>query len=130
MFRFFKKKKQVPQHIFKMYDIRGLADEELSSDVMRKIGQSYGTVCLNKDVHQLVVASDARLSSPELKGALIDGLLSTGCTAIDVGNGPNSGDVFCHTLFGHQYRTDGHRKSQPAGVQRCQNGSVRAIPLW
>ena len=88
MFRFFKKKKQVPQHIFKMYDIRGLADEELSSDVMHKIGQSYGTVCLNNDVHQLVVASDARLSSPQLKDALIEGILSTGCNVIDVGTVP------------------------------------------
>ena len=78
----------VPEKIFREYDIRGLVDGELTSDVIYQIGQAFGTVAVHRNVDHVVVGCDARPSSPELKKALIDGLRSSGCNAIDIGSVP------------------------------------------
>ena len=68
--------------MFREYDIRGIADKDLTDDVVIRIGQAYGTYMKGGDV---VVGRDNRLSSPRIHKALIKGLLSTGCKIIDIG---------------------------------------------
>ena len=75
----------ISDDIFKMYDIRGIAHNTLRSQDMHAIGQAFGTVALQQNVSETVVACDSRESSPEFKKSLIDGLRSTGCSVIDVG---------------------------------------------
>ena len=74
--------------IFKMYDIRGVAHKSLTSSVMKRIGQSFGTLAQIQSIEDVVVASDARLSSPQFKNSLISGVRSTGCNVIDLGTIP------------------------------------------
>ncbi len=78
----------VPAHIFKEYDIRGVVADSLTCAHMELIGQAFGTECQAMSVSGVFVASDARLSSPELKDGLIKGLRRTGCDVIDVGTVP------------------------------------------
>ncbi len=67
---------------FKAYDIRGRIPDELDADLARKIGRAYATFLKPRRV---VVGHDIRLSSPEIAGALSEGLLASGVDVIDIG---------------------------------------------
>ncbi|MDQ7074335.1 MAG: phosphomannomutase/phosphoglucomutase [Gammaproteobacteria bacterium] len=74
--------------MFRAYDIRGVVTESLTPDAVRAIGRAFGSECLAKNLSQVVVARDGRLSGPALVAALIEGLVSTGCEVIDIGQQP------------------------------------------
>jgi phosphomannomutase/phosphoglucomutase len=71
--------------IFREYDIRGIAWENLDPPICTVLGAAYGSVIQEKDSQRVVVGRDARLSSKELSRAFIAGLMGTGCEVIDVG---------------------------------------------
>ena len=76
----------VPKNIFREYDIRGNADKELTDDVAKLIGQAYATWLIRAGVTGgVTIGGDARLSTPRIKAALTEGILSTGLDVIDVG---------------------------------------------
>lgn len=64
---------QVP-NFFRDYDIRA-TDDKLTPEVMERIGKALGTY---SDKEKFVVGRDPRISSPQLKKALIKGLKSCG----------------------------------------------------
>lgn len=72
-------------NIFRQYDIRGVVGEELTEDVAETLGKAFGSFSIKKGEKLVVVGSDNRLSSPSLKKAVINGLLSTGCDVVDLG---------------------------------------------
>ncbi|MFW2438524.1 MAG: phosphomannomutase/phosphoglucomutase [Arenicellales bacterium] len=74
-----------PDEIFKAYDIRGIVDKTLTTDITRKVGQAFGSEALSRGVDTVVVARDGRLSGPALNTALAEGLLASGCNVIDIG---------------------------------------------
>ena len=76
------------QSIFRAYDIRGVIGKTLTAGVARQIGRAIGSEARNRGLKEIVVARDGRLSGPDLSGALIDGLRSTGCNVIDIGAAP------------------------------------------
>lgn len=118
-------------NIFREYDIRGVADTDLTDEVVELIGKAYGTYITAKEV---VVGMDNRLSSPRIKKSLIKGLTSVGKNIIDIGftlspilyysailydtdgaimitgshiPAPNNGFKLCkgrHTLYGDEIR--------------------------
>lgn len=88
----------LPEHIFRAYDIRGIAYKELSVETVRLLGQSIGSEALDKGERSIFVGHDGRLSGPELSGALIEGLLDTGIDVIHLGVIPTPVLWFaCHT---------------------------------
>ena len=60
---------------FKAYDVRGRIPDELNVDLAYKIGQAYAGFVKPRKV---AVGRDIRLSSSDLAGALIRGLLDSG----------------------------------------------------
>ena len=74
--------------IFRAYDIRGVVGQTLNTDVAHAIGQAIGTLMHEKGLQRIVVGRDGRLSGPELAGALIEGLRSTGRDVTDIGLAP------------------------------------------
>lgn len=78
----------IPASIFRAYDIRGIAGEQLHADSVRQISQAIGSEALACGIKTLLVGCDGRLSSPELSAALVAGLLSTGCDVINLGQIP------------------------------------------
>ncbi len=73
------------KQIFREYDIRGIADQDLTDDVVQQIGQAYGTVMKRKGCRLISVGRDVRLTSERIQLALIQGVLSSGLNVIDVG---------------------------------------------
>src|SRR3989344_2314228 len=78
--------------IFRAYDIRGIAsaDEgfaaDLTPETMYALGQGVGTYFQSKYGKKIVCGKDNRLSSDELSGAFISGLLATGCIVTSAGH--------------------------------------------
>ena len=77
-----------PAHVFRDYDIRGLAETEIDEGFANALGQTLGTHTLDKEEHTVIVGRDGRLSSPALSEALIGGLLMSGCNVVDLGQAP------------------------------------------
>jgi phosphomannomutase/phosphoglucomutase len=78
----------VPESLFRAYDIRGVVGEALTEDLAELLGRAVGSLVIDEGGSQVVVARDARLSSPALAGALIDGIAAAGCGVIDLGQVP------------------------------------------
>lgn len=75
----------IPASIFRAYDIRGIAEQELSEDNVRLIGQAIGSEAQDHGIDTLLVGYDGRLSSPALSVALIAGLRRSGCDVVSLG---------------------------------------------
>jgi len=75
----------VPSHIFREYDIRGNADEELTSETVRAIGLAYGTFLNREGVKKITVGGDVRLSTERIREDVIQGVTSAGIDVIDIG---------------------------------------------
>ena len=74
------------KNIFREYDIRGVADIDLTDETVRLIGQAYASWLIRNGVTSgVAIGGDARLSTPRIKSAMIDGIISTGLNVIDVG---------------------------------------------
>lgn len=71
--------------IFRAYDIRGIVDETLTTELTYQIGQAIGSEAIEKNAPKVTVARDGRLSSEKLADALSQGLLSTGCDVYAIG---------------------------------------------
>jgi len=78
----------VSRAIFKAYDIRGVVDETLTEDTVRRIGLALAEKIRGHGLHQCVVGRDGRLSGPRLQAALSEGLVSGGIDVIDIGRVP------------------------------------------
>ncbi len=78
----------VNPNIFREYDIRGIAETDLTDDVVELIGKAYGTYMAEKGLTKFTVGRDVRLSSERIKNALVKGMVSTGAEVIDIGEGP------------------------------------------
>jgi len=78
----------IPAVIFKAYDIRGIVDETLTTDIVFDIGQAYASEAKSRGQDIVVVGRDGRLSGPILIAALIDGLRKSGVDVIDIGMAP------------------------------------------
>lgn len=79
--------------IFREYDIRGIAEKDLTDEVVTLIGKGYGTLVRREtsDVRRktkVAVGRDVRLSSKRLRDALVNGLTSVGIDVMDVGECP------------------------------------------
>jgi len=71
--------------IFREYDIRGIAGQEITQDDARAIGRAYGTLLNQQGNHRVCVGQDCRKSSEAFSKAFIQGILSTGCDVVGIG---------------------------------------------
>ncbi len=71
--------------IFREYDIRGIADRDLLSSDIEVLGRAIGTYFIRRAGKNVNLGRDCRLSSDRLHGALLKGLLASGCNVTDIG---------------------------------------------
>ncbi len=82
------KESGLPDHIFRAYDIRGIAKTELTDEMVARIGGAIGSVAGDLDQQTIIVAADGRDSSPRIKTGLIRALMESGRDVIDIGTVP------------------------------------------
>ncbi|MEM4258690.1 MAG: phosphoglucosamine mutase [Candidatus Thermoplasmatota archaeon] len=72
--------------LFGTNGIRGVINQEMTPELALGIGKALGTYLKkNKVQPKLAIGTDARLSNAMLATAVTSGLLSTGCTVVDLG---------------------------------------------
>jgi len=90
---------EIPQEIFRAYDIRGIVGKTLNKEIVELIGQAIGSEALSLGQSTIIVARDGRLSGPELIESLIGGITQSGCNVINLGMVPTPMLYFaCNTL--------------------------------
>ena len=88
---------ELNDNIFRANDIRGIAFEDLTQEVVFALGRALGTESRNRNQDDFIIGRDGRVSSPQLFEWLSEGVLSTGCNVIDIGIVPSP--VFYHSTF-------------------------------
>ncbi len=113
--------------IFREYDIRGVADKDLTDDVVECIGKAFGTYAHSFGKKNVVLGRDCRLSSPRIHKVLLEAMLSTGLNVTDVGICPTP--VFYFSLFhldqeGGLQITGSHNPPDQNGFKVCVGKST------
>ena len=80
---------QINQNIFRAYDIRGIASEDLSDEFVMSLGSALGHKIKKLGLKQVVVARDGRLSGARIYSALINSFLDNGVDVINAGMVPS-----------------------------------------
>src|SRR5512138_2934705 len=71
--------------IFREYDVRGVADADLTVEGVHEIARAYGTVLREAGGARAVLGRDCRLSSERLAASAREGLNATGVDVVDLG---------------------------------------------
>jgi phosphomannomutase len=71
--------------IFRAYDIRGLAEQDLNEEVYYTLGRAYATWLSRRRINECAVGRDNRLTSEKYTAALIRGMNEGGVNTIDIG---------------------------------------------
>jgi len=85
---------KIPRHIFREYDIRGIAERDLSDELARSLGRNFALVLRREAKNpsrrpRVAVGRDGRHSSERLFAALTEGLVASGADVVSVGVGPS-----------------------------------------
>ncbi|OGD88405.1 hypothetical protein A3F45_01250 [Candidatus Curtissbacteria bacterium RIFCSPHIGHO2_12_FULL_41_17] len=75
----------IPDHIFRGYDLRGVAGKDFDAESFEVLGKAYATFLYQRRVWEVVVGRDNRLTGKEYSDAFIKGLLESGVDVVDIG---------------------------------------------
>lgn len=75
----------LPNDVFRDYDIRGFADTQINPEFAFQLGRALASLFLDDGYLSVYLGRDCRLSSPQLAQALQDGLLQQGLDVINLG---------------------------------------------
>ena len=78
----------INENIFRAYDIRGKAYEDLNDEIIRKIGIVLSEKILKTGQNKVYLGTDCRLSANRIKKSLISGLCSNDLEVLDLGMVP------------------------------------------
>lgn len=87
----------VDPRIFRAYDIRGRAEEQLTREGCFLIAQAFGTELRERygiETPRVCVGRDARTHGPAFEQAVIEGLCESGCTVLAIGQTPSPVNYF------------------------------------
>lgn len=76
---------EINERIFREYDIRGIVGKDLTDEFVAYLGKGIGSYFRQHGRKEVALGRDIRLSSPAFAAAISRGLLSTGCSVVDLG---------------------------------------------
>jgi len=110
-------------HIFRAYDIRGKVGTQLTAEAFLLIGKGFGSTLRDmygKENPTVAVGRDARTHSRDFENALIEGLISTGCSVLHIGETPSPVNYFTicsEGLDGGVQITASHNPKEDNGIK-------------
>ena len=75
----------IDPEIFREYDIRGITDTNLTTDVVYWIGRAFATEAHIEGCSEIVTGRDGRISSSSIEESLTRGLIDGGCNVVTIG---------------------------------------------
>ncbi|MFQ3323652.1 MAG: phosphomannomutase/phosphoglucomutase [Pseudomonadales bacterium] len=119
----------VKPEIFRAYDVRGLANIELSKSAAYQIGMALGSEAKETENSDIIVGRDGRNSSPDLSDNFIRGIIDSGCNVINLGAVPTPLVYFAtHKLHANNGAiiTGSHLDSEYNGIKMVLNNVALA----
>ncbi len=113
----------IDPNIFRAYDIRGKAGTQVSEEACTLIGRAFGEEVVKRSGNPkptIVVGRDARLSSPDLLKAFIEGLHIANCNVLDIGETPSPVNYFTNCRLkadGSAHITASHNPGSDNGIK-------------
>ncbi len=113
---------QIRREIFREYDIRGIAGQELTAETVELLGLGIGSMMRQAGKDKIVLGRDCRPSSDTFRDALIAGLNSSGLSVVDIGVVPTP--LLYYSLFvlepdGGVMITGSHNPPEYNGFKIC-----------
>ena len=116
----------IPEQIFKAYDIRGIYGEDLTDEIAYLFGRG---LVMYLNASNVAVGRDMRVSSPKIAENLMMGITDQGANACDLGEISTDSLYFAVGKFGYPAGvmiTASHNPPQYNGMKVCREN---AIPL-
>ncbi|MGB3340765.1 MAG: phosphomannomutase/phosphoglucomutase [bacterium] len=110
--------------IFREYDIRGLADTDLTDENVYVFARAVGTYYRALGETKIIVGRDVRISSPRVSETLQKGLRESGCSIIDIGEVPTPllyFSLFHYNISNGVMITASHNPKEFNGFKICRN---------
>jgi len=76
---------KVNPNMFRGYDLRGIADKDLTPEIVEHIGKAYGTYLKRHGIFDAVIGYDCRFTSESYAEAIIKGFNSVGVNTVNIG---------------------------------------------
>ena len=107
-------------HIFRMYDIRGDINKDITEELVSQVTLAFGTYLrkIYNVIPVVAVGRDNRDSSPQLHAAACQGLLDSGCDVIDIGL--STTPLLCYSI--NEWHLDGGISITGSHNPGSQNG--------
>jgi len=77
--------KNSPTRIFREYDIRGVADTELTDEIIDAIGTAYGQMVIDSGGKTISIGRDVRVSSERILKSFSGAIIRLGINILDIG---------------------------------------------
>ena len=119
----------INEAMFREYDIRGLAESELTDPVVERIAMAAAAVYVREGKKEIAMGMDGRPSSPRIKELFSRTLARYGLQVTDLGLVPTPVVYFAcfqHKMGGRRHH---HRLAQPERIQRLQDPARHRGPL-
>ena len=71
--------------VFREYDIRGIAGQEITDADVSSLGRAFGTYMAGQGKKRVVVGRDCRLTSDGYRDLLVGGMIDSGMDIVDIG---------------------------------------------
>ena len=117
--------------IFKAYDIRGVYGTELDTDLARKIGHAFARLIAARTEKQgrvrLLVGQDMRVHSPDVAGAVMDGMRDAGADVLSIGLASTPMTYYAigsNDVDGGLVVTASHNPGKYNGMKLCGRGAT------
>ena len=114
------------ENIFRAYDIRGNAYEDLTDNVVQKIGSVLGNYVVKAGDQSIYVGHDSRLSKDRIKKNLIVGITSVGVDVHDLGLVPTPMVYYATKATGSEHGvmiTGSHNPKEDNGMKIVIKGN-------
>jgi phosphomannomutase/phosphoglucomutase len=111
---------KVNENIFREYDIRGIADEDLTDEFAYHLGRAFGSYLKRNNLTNISVGRDVRNSSPRLFENISKGIIETGCEIKNIGIVPTPllyFSIFHYNLDGGVMITGSHNPIEYNGFK-------------
>ena len=112
------------EKIFREYDIRGIADTDLTTKHISLLGAALTTYFRAHHVSQVVIGRDCRVSSERIFESLLESFLHGGLSVIDIGLVPTPVLYFAHWELNIEAAvmiTGSHNPADQNGLKICLN---------
>lgn len=123
---------KIDPSVFKAYDIRGIYPTQLDEETAYRIGRAFSRILQSENPGKqlnIVVSSDMRLSSPQLKQKVIAGITDSGQNVIDIGMTTTPAFYFGVAYFGYDGGIQVSASHNPKEYNGFKMVRAKAVPV-